>query len=130
MKLARFASNSIRGFGGNLSIGTIGNYFWSTSEQLGGNDWGNINHWWYDENHIIQANLLPTSQTSVTILPGSVIPFVELSAANWVEPFSINAGNVGIVFYSGVIRSVTCNVATIPPAAAVFAGNAQYNFLE
>lgn len=126
MKLARFSSGSIKGFGGGLksSANLVGTHFYSTSQR----QWTNLNNWWAEATHTIQATTLPTALTNVTILDNSVIPFVELSATSWVQPLSINAGNVGIVFYSGTVRSVTCNITVTPPASARFTGSAFFNF--
>lgn len=128
MKLARFSSGSIKGFGGGLksSANLVGTYFYSTSQR----QWTNLNNWWTDASHTIRATTLPTALTNVSVLDNSVIPFVELSASSWVQPLSINAGNVGIVFYSGTIRNVTCNVTVTSPALASFTGSARFSFLE
>lgn len=128
MKLARFGSNSVRGFGGGLRkpAAIVGKYFYSIN--LNTNEWGNISNWWFDVSRTIPADQLPISATDVIISTGSVPPLVQLSATNWVEPNSINAGSVGIIFYSDILRSVTCNITVVSPASAIFAGSAVYNF--
>ena len=130
MKLTKFGSGSARGFGKNarpsVVLVKIGEYFWATANESNP-VWSNLNFWWYDNAHAVQATQLPLSTTNVKVLADSAIPFVELSAASWVQPASINSGTTGIIFYSQAPYSITCSITAISPAVALFTGGAVYN---
>lgn len=87
----------------------IGKYFYSTSST----DWSSLSNWYTDVQHTIQAGSLPTSATDVVIL-GNIAPNVDLDAAYWIQPNSINCGDTGIVFTSETYQTVTCNIVGNP----------------
>lgn len=95
-----------------------GKYFYSTSST----DWSSLNNWFTNSSHTLQAATLPTSATDVVIL-GNVAPLVDLDAAYWVQPNSINSGTVGIVFTSAMYGNVSCDIT----GNATFNGNSTYN---
>lgn len=129
MKLARFASNSIRGFGGGVIleiVSTVGKYFWA-----GPYDdpfWNLLTSWWINPQRTAQATQYPTSATNVVVLSGSGIPYVNLDLPTWVQPLSIDTGTTGITFYSNESRSVTCSVTATSPGIMLFTGSAYYGF--
>jgi hypothetical protein len=90
------------------SSGT-GKYFYSTSST----DWSSLNNWFTNIQHTAQAATLPTSATDVVVL-GNVAPAVDLDAAYWIQPKSINCGTAGIVFTSEVYNTVSCNIVGNP----------------
>jgi hypothetical protein len=96
----------------------IGTYFYSTSSTA----WNSLGNWFTDVQHTTQAGSLPTSATNVVIL-GEIAPVVNLDAAYWVQPNSINAGTAGIVFTSSNFGNVTCSIS----GNATFNGNSTYN---
>lgn len=95
-----------------------GKYFYSISST----DWSSLNNWFTNVQHTAQAATLPTSATDVVVL-GNVAPIVNLDAAYWIQPNSINAGNAGIVFGSSAFGNVTCAIS----GQATFNGNSTYN---
>ena len=99
------------------SSGT-GKYFYSTSST----DWSSLNNWFTNIQHTAQAATLPTSATDVVVL-GNVAPSVNLDAAYWIQPNSINSGTAGIVFTSAMFGNVSCDVT----GNATFNGNSTYN---
>jgi hypothetical protein len=128
MKLTRFASGSVQGFGKLRTLLTVqGKYFWASSSNNDLDKWWNLSSWWADYNHTITANRLPTSATDVVIL-GSVIPYTDLDRQGWVQPRSIDAGTTGITFYSALSNTVTCNISAISPGVVAFSNNSTYNY--
>lgn len=99
------------------SYGT-GKYFYSTSST----DWSSTSNWFTNIEHTAQAATLPTSATDVVVL-GNVAPIVNLDAAYWVQPNSIDSGTAGIVFNSAAFGNVTCSIS----GQATFNGNSTYN---
>jgi hypothetical protein len=99
------------------SSGT-GKYFYSISST----DWSNTSNWFTNIQHTAQAATLPTSATDVVVL-GNVAPVVNLDAAYWVQPNSIDSGTAGIVFNSAAFGNVTCAIS----GQATFNGNSTYN---
>lgn len=95
-----------------------GKYFYSTSST----DWSSLSNWFTNVQHTLQASTLPTSATDVVVL-GEVAPIVNLDAAYWIQPNSINAGTAGIVFTSNNFGNVTCSIS----GNATFNGNSTYN---
>jgi hypothetical protein len=95
-----------------------GKYFYSTSST----DWSSMSNWFTNVQHTAQAATLPTSATDVVVL-GSVAPVVNLDAAYWVQPKSINSGTAGIVFGSVAFGNVSCDIT----GNAVFNGSSTYN---
>ena len=95
-----------------------GKYFYSTSST----DWSSMSNWFTNVQHTIQASTLPTSATDVVVL-GSVAPVVDLDAAYWVQPKSINSGTAGIVFGSSSYGNVSCDIV----GNATFNGTSTYN---
>jgi hypothetical protein len=96
----------------------IGIYFYSISST----DWSSLSNWFTDVQHTTQAGSLPTSATNVVVL-GNVAPIVNLDAAYWIQPNSIDAGTAGIVFTSNNFGNVTCSIS----GNATFNGNSTYN---
>lgn len=123
MKLARLASKSIKGFGGGIKLDIVGTYFYAVLHS----EWINLTNWWADSNHTKHASLLPKSTTDVIVVENSLTPFVDLSSAKWVTPHSINTGTVGITFYSGTTRAVTCSISATSPGMVRLEGNATFN---
>ena len=99
------------------SYGT-GKYFYSISST----DWSSTSNWFTNIEHTAQAATLPTSATDVVVL-GNVAPIVNLDAAYWVQPNSIDSGTAGIVFNSAAFGNVTCSIS----GQATFNGNSTYN---
>lgn len=99
------------------SSGT-GKYFYSTSST----DWSSTSNWFTNIQHTAQAATLPTSATDVVVL-GNVAPIVNLDAAYWIQPNSINSGTAGIVFGSASYGNVSCDIV----GNATFNGTSTYN---
>ena len=95
-----------------------GKYFYSISST----DWSSLNNWFTNVQHTAQAATLPTSATDVVVL-GNVAPIVNLDAAYWIQPNSINSGTAGIVFGSASYGNVSCNIV----GNATFNGTSTYN---
>jgi hypothetical protein len=128
MKLTRFASGSVRGFG-KLNSSTVlpGKYFWATSSSNDFDKWWNIPSWWVDYEHTEAANALPIAITDVVII-GTVVPYVDLDRQGWVQPQSIDAGTTGITFYSALSNTVSCNISAIDPGVVTFTSNSTFNY--
>jgi hypothetical protein len=110
---ATFLGNAIHD-----STSTSGKYFYATTN----NSWYNINNWFTNYSHTIQAATLPYSESNVTIL-GTTPPFVNLDNVNWIQPEVINSGTVGIEFYSDQNKKVTCLIN----GDATFLGNSKHD---
>jgi hypothetical protein len=130
MKLTRFATGSVQGFGKIKSSEVFqGAYFWSSSSDNNLNQWWNLKSWWVDGARTRAASKLPKSDTDVVIVAGSVAPYLSLDREGLVQPQSINAGTVGLTAHSDTSAPLTCSITvTSPPAAITLAGNATYNF--
>ena len=90
--------------GGNTPSG-VGKYWYSTSATA----WNTQSNWYTDSSHLNQAASLPDASTDVILL-GNVAPAVDLDAAYWIQPNSINSTATGISFTSQVSNSVTCDI--------------------
>ncbi len=132
MKLTKFATGSIRGFS-KLKLHSpvelkIGEYFWADPSIVVQNPWDiswvNLDYWWTDPEHTIQAEYLPTSATAVTFIATSLAPYV--TASSWTQPLSVNAGYTNITFWSNTPVSVTCPLSFMGQASATFTGYATY----
>jgi hypothetical protein len=99
-----------------------GKYFYSPSNDYDRNKWWNIQSWWSDAGHSIQATALPLSSTDVIIL-SPVGPIVDLDRSDWVQPNTINSGSVGVSFISQFSGNVSCDIT----GDATFNGNSTYN---
>lgn len=129
MKLTRFASGSVRGFGKTTQLNeVVGKYFWASSSSNNLDKWWNLASWWSDEAHTSQANTLPTNTIDVIVVNGSVVPYVDLDRQGWVQPQSIDAGTTGITFYSALSNTVTCNLSATSPGTVTFTNNSSFNF--
>lgn len=106
--------------GGPANI--VGKYFYSPYHDYDRNKWWNIQSWWSDVNHTIQATELPRSTTDVVVL-GPVAPIADLDRNDWVQPQSINTGSVGATFTSVQHGNISINIV----GDATFTGNATYN---
>lgn len=103
--------------GGYTPTGT-GKYWYSTSATA----WNTQSNWYTDAAHLYQAASLPGGATDVIIL-GNLGPSVDLDAAYWVQPNSIDAGTATVTFTSQSYGNVTCSIS----GNAVFNGNSTYN---
>lgn len=83
----------------------IGKYWYSTSATA----WNTQSNWYTDVNHSNQAASLPDASTDVILL-GNVAPAVDLDAAYWIQPNSINSTQTGMSFTSQLSGSVTCDI--------------------
>jgi hypothetical protein len=103
--------------GGYTPTGT-GKYWYSTSATA----WNTQTNWYTDAAHLYQAASLPDGATDVIIL-GNIGPSVDLDAAYWVQPNSIDSGTATVTFTSQNYGNVTCSIS----GNAVFNGNSTYN---
>jgi len=103
---------------GNI-FGTIPGRYWSSTSET---NWYVLSNWYYDEDKIYQANVLPLSTNEITILPGSVTPYVNLDNPSWAQPTSITVGDIGITFYSNEKKYVDCDIY----GNAKYEGNSRY----
>jgi hypothetical protein len=104
--------------GGEYTPTGTGKYWYSTSATA----WNTQSNWYTDAAHLYQAAGLPDGATDVIIL-GNVGPSVDLDAAYWVEPNSIDTGSATVTFTSQNYGNVTCSIS----GNAVFNGNSTYN---
>ena len=104
--------------GGGYSPTGTGKYWYSTSATA----WNTQANWYTDAAHQYQAASLPGSATDVIIL-GNLGPSVDLDAAYWVQPNSIDSGTATVTFTSQSYGNVTCSIS----GNAVFNGNSTYN---
>ena len=95
-----------------------GKYWYSTSATA----WNTQSNWYTDAAHLYQAAGLPDGATDVIIL-GSTGPSVDLDAAYWVDPNSIDTGSATVTYTSQSYGNVTCSIS----GNAVFNGNSTYN---
>ena len=109
------------GSGGTPSP-VVGKYFYSPYNDYDRNKWWNIQSWWSNETHTVQATELPTSTTDVIIL-SPVAPIVDLDRQDWIQPKTINSGSTGVSFTSQVHNNVSCDIT----GNATFNGNSTYN---
>jgi len=121
--------NSSAKINANIKIGIqgssspiVGKYFYTANSNNDRDKWWNLQSWWSNSSHTIQATTLPTSATDVIVL-GTVAPIVDLDANYWVQPNSINSGTAGIVFQSSLSANVSCDIT----GDATFNGNSTYN---
>ena len=129
MKLTRFASGSVQGFGKLKSSQVLyGKYFWASSSSNNLDKWWNLASWWADDALTKPATRLPTGTTDVTIALGSVVPYVDLDIQGWIQPQSIDAGTTGITFYSALSNTVSCNISAVNPGLVTFTNNSSYNY--
>ena len=131
MKLTRFASGSVQGFGkfkSTQSIVAIGKYFWASSSSNNLDKWWNLTSWWSNEAHTNQATTLPTNDTDVIVVDGSVVPYVDLDRQDWVQPKSINARTTGITFYSTLSNTIACELFATSPGVITFTNNSSFNY--
>ena len=103
--------------GGYTPVG-LGKYWYST----GATAWNTQSNWYTDAAHLYQAAGLPDGATDVIIL-GNTGPSVDLDAAYWVQPNSIDSGTATVTFTSQSYGNVTCSIS----GNAVFNGNSTYN---
>ena len=86
-------------------------YFYSTSST----DWQDIDNWWNDSDHTDLAGRLPDGADEVVVVSGSVVPHVRMDTSGdtqwWVDPVSISATDVGIVFFN-LLNEYTFTIAT------------------
>lgn len=128
MKLTRFASGSVQGFGKLKSSQILqGKYFWASSYSNNLDKWWNLASWWVEDSHTKAATRLPSEITDVIVI-GSVVPYVDLDRPGWIQPRSIDAGTTGITFYSALSSTVSCNISAVSPGAVTFTNNSSYNF--
>ncbi len=104
--------------GGGYTPTGIGKYWYSTSATA----WNTQSNWFTDAAHLYQAASLPDGATDVIVL-GNTGPSVDLDAAYWVEPNSIDTGSATVTFTSQSYGNVTCSIS----GNAVFNGNSTYN---
>lgn len=104
--------------GGGYSPTGTGKYWYSTSATA----WNTQANWYTDAAHLYQAASLPDGATDVIIL-GNIGPSVDLDAAYWVQPNSIDTGSATVTFTSQNYGNVTCSIS----GNAVFNGNSTYN---
>lgn len=100
----------------------VGKYFWAPSSDSNRDKWWNLQSWWYDVNHTVQATQLPQSSTDVIVL-GDVPPYADIDRNDWIQPHTINAGTAGVEFKSLLNHTITIDIS----GNATFSGNATYN---
>jgi len=100
-------------------VATVSSYFYSESST----NWFELSNWFANSSHTIAKNSLPNSLSEITIL-GPAVPYVDIDNVNWVNPATINIGNVGITFTSALSGVVTSTITGT--ASATFLGTAQY----
>lgn len=97
----------------------VGKYWYSSSDT----DWFSLTSWYVDSQMLTSALTLPYPSTRVIILTGGTVPYVNLDDERWVQPFDIDATNIGITFYSASAANVTCNLFGSP---ITFTNNSEF----
>ena len=101
-------------------VQAVGTYWYSTASD----NWYLLSSWFEDKSLTIKANILPRSNTEVIILSTSTAtPFVNIDDSRWVQPFSIDAREIGITFYSTMEGTITCNLSGAP---ITYEGNSNF----